>query len=271
MGCTVTKSVSQLALLRSRFPKTLSILELQQYSKRLAELFLEHERTGTLMLSLDEFLGLCRLGKNRVTERIFAICDMDGNNALDFREMCFAVWQVCTLAHDGLTALLFDLYDEYNNGLIEFDDVERMLADSYGGKNISGEELQAMIEFVKEKGTLTRADFIAFCERCPQVLKQMVDTQRTMRVNVLGLPVWRELARRRKLKTDPVFRAANWAQLMERIIVMDMDSREEQERMIKALEKKLGRRIRRPNVHKNKRNGGGDADMDDEDRVVYEP
>jgi hypothetical protein len=46
---------------------------------------------------------------NRVSERRFALCDVDGTNSLDFREFCFCIWQVCTLDDRGLMSLLFDL------------------------------------------------------------------------------------------------------------------------------------------------------------------
>ena len=265
MGCNESKDLSLHEQLRARFPKTLSVLELQQYSRRLSELFLEFEK-GTLTLSLSEFLALCKAPRNRVTERLFQIFDVDGTGSLDFRELCILVWQVCTLSHAGLVAMLFDVYDEFNNGIVEFDDVQRLLGDAYGAANLSKELLLEMIEEVKKKGVLTRHAFADFCERTPQVVKQLMDVQKTIRANVLGTAVWARLEAAREHKTDPVFRAENWASLFERIIIMDIDSREERERRTKELEKKLGRHIKRVNVK-------GTSGMADEEAtaVRYEP
>jgi Ca2+-binding EF-hand superfamily protein len=266
MGCAESKNETLLDRLRERFPKTLSILELQQYSTVLAEKFLAFDKSGDSTLSYSEFILMCKIPENRVTKRLFAICDMDGTVSLDFREACYALWQLCTLDHDGLKLFLFDLYDEFNNGAIEYDDVERMLSDSYGSGNLSNEDMQGMITFVKEEGVLDRRGFERFCVRCPQVLKQLVDVQKSMRQQTLGPQVWLKLEERRSRKTDPLYRPENWCLLMERIIVMDIETRIEKERMLLELEARTGKRAKRINV---KGNGAADADADDFEK--YEP
>ena len=257
--------MSVLDTLRGKYPKMLSVLELQQVSRVLAARFVEFDRTGTLALALPDFLLFAGVPRSRVTERLFAVSDADGTGTLDFREVCYLVWQLCTLDDKGLIAFLFDLYDEFNNDLVEFDDVERMLGDSYGTKNLAGGDIQAMIEFVRARGVLTRLEFNEFCLRTPQVVRVIMDTQRRMRTLILGTRVWEHLEKRRKLKTDPVFRPANWSRLIEKIIVMDIESREEQERMAVALEKRTGRRAKRINVK------GAVAVEDQERHVRYEP
>lgn len=266
MGCAESKNEALLSRLRDRFPKTLSILELQQYGTALAEKFMDFDKSGDLHLSYQEFLLMCKIPQNRVTMRLFAICDMDGTNSLDFRESCYALWQLCTLDADGLKLFLFDLYDEFNNGAIEYDDVERMLSDSYGSSNMSNEEMQDMIRFVKDEGVLDRRGFARFCIRCPQVLKQLVDVQKSMRKQVLGPGVWARLEARRSAKTDPLFRPENWCLLMERIIVMDIESREEQERLLKERELREGRKMKRIHIQST-------AAQKDEmsQKVRYEP
>ncbi len=179
---------------------------------------------------------------------------------------CYLVWQLCTLDSHGLVAFLFDLYDEFNNDLVEFDDVERMLGDSYGTKNLEAEDMQELIAFVKQMGVLTRHDFDDFCRRTPQVVRVIMDTQRRMRLAVLGEAVWDRLEAKRKMKTDPVFRPANWSRLIEKIIVMDIETRIEKERMLLELEARTGKRAKRINV---KGNGVSDADADQFER--YEP
>ena len=267
MGCAESKNETLLDRLRERFPKTLSILELQQYSTVLAEKFLAFDKSGDSTLSYSEFILMCKIPENRVTKRLFAICDMDGTVSLDFREACYALWQLCTLDHDGLKLFLFDLYDEFNNGAIEYDDVERMLSDSYGSSNMSNEEMQDMVSFVKEEGVLDRRGFERFCGRCPQVLKQLVDVQKSMRQQVLGVHVWSKLEARRSLKTDPLFRPENWCMLMERIIVMDIESREEQERLLKERELREGRKMKRVHI----KISAAQKDDSAQQKVRYEP
>jgi len=267
MGCAESKNETLLDRLRERFPKTLSILELQQYSTVLAEKFLAFDKSGDSTLSYSEFILMCKIPENRVTKRLFAICDMDGTVSLDFREACYALWQLCTLDHDGLKLFLFDLYDEFNNGAIEYDDVERMLSDSYGSGNLSNEDMQGMITFVKEEGVLDRRGFERFCVRCPQVLKQLVDVQKSMRQQTLGPQVWLKLEERRSRKTDPLYRPENWCLLMERIIVMDIESREEQERLLRERELREGRKMRRINV----KSTAGQKDDQGTQKVRYEP
>jgi len=258
MGCTESKDSGLLDRLRDSFPKTLAILELQQHSQALANAFLEADKNGGLNLQLGEFLALCNIPRNRVAERLFAIVDMDGTGSLDFREACYALWQLCTLDHEGLQSFLFDLYDEFNNGSIEYDDVERMLKDSYG--NLKGEEVEELVDYVKGKGVLGRLDFVRFCSRCPQVLKQLVDVQKSMRMAVLGNRVWAGLEARRARKTDPYFRPENWNLLMERLIMMDIEAREEAEHKRREQEKIYG-----------KRSGAKLSHVGGEERVRYEP
>lgn len=260
MGCAESKDSTLLDRLRESFPKVLAVLELQQYSSTLATLFIEADSNGGLTLSLREFLLLCKLPRNRVSERLFAIVDMDGTGSLDFREACYAVWQLCTLDHEGLQSFLFDLYDAFNNGAIEYDDVERMLRDSYGSH--TSQEVEELVEGVKERGVLGRLEFIKFCEKCPQVLKQLVDAQKSMRKAVLGGKVWAVLEQRRARKTDPYYRPENWHMLMERIIMMDIEAREEAEHKRREAEKLHG-----------KRSGAKITPMGDlgDTRIRYEP
>ena len=77
-----------LETLRAKYPKMLSVLELQQYSRDLALRFIEFDRTGTLHLKFEDFIKFAGVPKNRVTSRMFAVCDADGSGTLDFREAC---------------------------------------------------------------------------------------------------------------------------------------------------------------------------------------
>ena len=262
MGCAASRDDALFDTLRLRYPKCLSVLELQQYSRRLAEQFLEADTNGVLHLTYDEFVRFANVPVNRVTRRLFAVSDADGTGTLDFRECVYSVWQLCTLDAHGLIAFLFDLYDEFNNGLVEFDDVTRMLGDSYGEKNLDKEDVQTFVDWVKGKGVITRAEFADMCVRTPQVSRSIMDVQRRMRLHVLSPAAWAVLERRRREKTDPVFRPENWARLIEKIIIMDIEARAEQAKIDKEMEMKTGRRAKRGNVK--------DAKVTDE-KVRYEP
>ena len=262
MGCTASKDAALYDLLRLRFPKVLSVLELQQHSVTLMTRFLEKDSGGHLHLTFADFIAFSGVPDNHVTRRLFAICDADGSGGLDFRETVYAVWQLCTLDAGGLINFLFDVYDEMNNGLIEFDDIERMLSDAYGHKNLEKEEIQEFIEYTKKKGVLSRLEFVELCQRMLQVSRMIMDVQRRMRMTVLGAGVWRHLEETRALKTDPLFRPENWSRLTEKIIVVELAGREEQARRDRDTEMRTGRKVKRANQKSGK--------VDDE-RVRYEP
>jgi Ca2+-binding EF-hand superfamily protein len=261
MGCTASKDAALFDALRLRFPKTLSVLELQQFSAFLMNRFIEKDSGGNLHLSFPDFLAFGGVPDNRVTRRLFAISDADGSQSLDFREAIFLVWQLCTLDAPGLVQFLFDIYDEVNNGLIEYDDIEDMLSDAYGAKNLESADIQEFVEYTKKKGVLSRPEFTALCERMAQVSRVIMDTQRRMRAALLGRPVWLYLERRRAQKTDPLFRPENWGRLMEKIIGMELAARDEQAKRDKEYEMRTGRKVKHAK--------GGKAEADD--RVRYEP
>lgn len=94
---------------------------------------------------------------------------MDGNSTLDFREMCFAIWHLCTLDHRGLILMLFDIYDEFQNNMIEEEDMERLLGDAYGIESLRRPEILDLLDEVRLRRHLDRFQFEEFVTRAPQV------------------------------------------------------------------------------------------------------
>lgn len=93
MGCGGSKKVGIDALdfVRERYPKTLAFLEMQKYSRELANLFAKNDRNNDQNLAISEFLKALKVQKNRISIRLFSICDMDGSGTLDFRELMFTL------------------------------------------------------------------------------------------------------------------------------------------------------------------------------------
>jgi Ca2+-binding EF-hand superfamily protein len=244
MGCAAAKDSAIFDSLSYTFPKVLSILELQQYAHLLMDRFIDFDPNGALMLDFKSFIAFSGVPDNKISRRLFAICDADGSGALDFREAIFLLWQLCTLDNRGLVQFLFDIYDEVNNNLIEYDDIARMLEDSYGSASISDQEVVEFIDYTKRKGVLTRVEFVQMCSSLKQTSRMIMDTQRRMRDTVLGYSVWENLTVRRELKTDPLMRPENWSRLMEKIIVAELEGRMEQNRRDKETAARTGRAVR---------------------------
>ena len=262
MGCAAAKDAALFDTITFRYPKVLSMLELQQYSLILMSRFVDSDSSGNLHLSFDDFLKFADVPNNRISKRMFQICDADGSGTLDFREASFLIYQLCTLDGPGLTQFLFDIYDEINNNLIEYDDVTRMLEDSYGAENLGEDDIQEFILYTRKKGVLSRAEFVNMCSRMTQVSRGIMDTQRRMRQTLLGPAVWTRLTTARSLKTDSLFRPENWARLMEKIIVSELQSRAEQIKRDNEVQLRTGRKVKR---------GGGKEGRNGEEKIRYEP
>jgi Ca2+-binding EF-hand superfamily protein len=210
MGCGGSKKVDALDFVRERYPRTLAFLELSPYSRQLAELFARNDRNGDQRLAISEFLKALQINKSRAAVRLFSICDMDGSGALDFRELMFTIWHICTVDDRGLSDVVFDIYDEDTNGLIDPDDLYRLLVDCYGKAHMDKPEIERILRHAETSGALTRLQFAAFAKRSPQTMKQMIDTQQRVREGTLGHKTWTILEKKRKSKTDPTFRPVRY-------------------------------------------------------------
>jgi Ca2+-binding EF-hand superfamily protein len=205
MGCGGSK-IDALDFVREMYPRTLAFLELTPYSRKLADLFVMNDKNHDQKLVISEFLKTLNVLKTRASVRLFSICDMDGTGTLDFRETMFTIWHLCTVDVDGLAYLVFDVYDEDQNGVIDYDDLYRLLVDCYGRDHMEKVEIKRVLERMEENGPINRLQFLDFAKRSPQTLKQLIDTQTRVREDTLGTAVWSSLEKKRSAKTDPVFR-----------------------------------------------------------------
>lgn len=224
MGCGGSK-IDALDFVRERFPKTLGYLELSPYSRAFANLFAANDRNNDQKLAISEFLKALKISHTRAAIRLFSICDMDGSGALDFRELIFTIWHICTVDNDGLSTVVFNIYDENQDGEIGYDDLYRLLVDCYGKDHMEKKEIKSILKRMEENGAMNRFQFADFAKRSPQTLKQMIDTQQRVREDTLGNKVWGILEKKRLNKADPVFRPENWQDLFTRILVLDIEAR----------------------------------------------
>lgn len=106
----------------------------------------------------------------------------------------------------GLVHIVFDLYDEDQDGSIDFDDLFRLLVDCYGKEHMENENIQRIMQKAQDNGPMNRQQFMAFTARSPQTLKQIIDMQQRVREETLGHKAWMQLEKKRQLKTDALFR-----------------------------------------------------------------
>eukprot|EP01138_Halocafeteria_seosinensis_P008273 gb/GECG01008454.1/.p1 GENE.gb/GECG01008454.1/~~gb/GECG01008454.1/.p1 ORF type:complete len:126 (+),score=6.43 gb/GECG01008454.1/:1-378(+) len=104
--------------LLQRYPKTISFLRMQPKLGVFISFFKKYDYNQSGTLSLVEFLDSCDLERNRFTIRVFSGGDTDTSGEIDFRELLFTVWNVCTLDRDGLAVYTFKLYDVEDAGYI---------------------------------------------------------------------------------------------------------------------------------------------------------
>jgi Ca2+-binding EF-hand superfamily protein len=205
MGCGASR-IDALDFVRERYPRTLAFLELTPYSRRLADMFAANDRNNDQRLAVSEFLRALKVDRTRASIRLFSICDMDGSGALDFRELIFTIWHLCTVDARALAGVVFDIYDENQDGLIDFGDLCNLLTDCYGRDHMEKKEVKSILDRVQEMGSLNRLQFADFTRRSPQTLKQIIDVQQRVRDDTLGASAWTALEKKRLAKSDPMFR-----------------------------------------------------------------
>jgi Ca2+-binding EF-hand superfamily protein len=204
MGCGGSR-IETLDFVRERYPRSMAFLELSPYSGAFADLFSANDRNGDQKLAVSEFLKALKIARTRASVRLFSIVDMDGSGFLDFREMIFTIWHISTVDDRGLSDIVFDLYDEDTNGLIDPDDLYRLLVDCYGKAHMEKPEIEKMLKRAEEGGAMNRLQFAEFSKRSPQTMKQMIDIQLHVRETILGTKTWAIMEKKRKQKMDPAF------------------------------------------------------------------
>ena len=209
---------------RKRFPRTVAFLELTQHSTEIARFFARDMTEFVVSMSIEEFIALLRLNKTKAAMKLFAICDQDGSGALDFRELLFTLWHVCTVDDRGLIYIVFDLYDRNADGLMDKRDVTELMIDSYGDEIAKSPEVQRILEPLKGGRQVNHLGFWELTRSSPMMLMQIVDMQVRTRKAFLGERLWADMTRRRAAKLDRAYLPENWAELYSKIVILDLQS-----------------------------------------------
>lgn len=83
-------------------------------------------------IDVVELITVLGLDYTKFTERVFSIFDSNKNKKIDFCEYVLSLWNYCTLSRTTLGVFAFDLYDRDRTGILEQDDIDRMVKDIYG-------------------------------------------------------------------------------------------------------------------------------------------
>lgn len=63
---------------------------------------------------------------------MFSIFDDDGSGEIDFHECVLSLWNYCSLNESSLVTFAFDMYDRDGSGVIDQEEVRKILMDVYG-------------------------------------------------------------------------------------------------------------------------------------------
>ena len=227
MGCGSSHDEARDALnfVSKRYPRLLAFLDLTPYAAQIAKFFERSGREGVgSRVKVVDFLDLLMLNQTRAARRLFAICDFEGTDSLDFREMLFTVWHLATLDDHGLVQTVFELYDQDSDGIMQVQDCVDLITDCYGKGIAADVHVQALIASLKTQGAMSKAAFWTFTKRSPKTLMQIVDMQTRTRQRLLGESVWARIEKKRAAKMDQAFLPSNYAELFAKAVVLDVQA-----------------------------------------------
>ena len=225
MGCGGSKEASSEALnwVKKKYIRVLHFLELVDKSDQIATYFSKGLAHYVSTMNSDDFINHVGINDTHFSRKLFTMCDMDGSDLLDFPELLFTLWNICTLDDQGLVSICFDLYDANDDGVLEPRELKSLVEDSYGVDLMSTDNVQNLIKSALKRGVLDRPAFLEFTRRSPEVLKSVVDIQRHIRINFLGERFWEKLSQSRQKKLDPMYVPRNWRDLYYKIILLKAD------------------------------------------------
>ena len=89
---------------------------------------------GSDELTVEVFCAFMGLERSPLNDKVFSIFDFNGGGTIDFMEFTCAIWNVCTWEEEGLSTLMFNLYDEDKSGFLEVGECVALVKDAYGGR-----------------------------------------------------------------------------------------------------------------------------------------
>ena len=163
MGCGASSdSADALNFVTKRYPRLLAFLDLTPHGAALARFFERSGRDGVgSRVKVLDFLALLRLNTTRAALRLFAMCDFEGADSLDFREMLFTVWHIATLDDRGLVQTVFDLYDKDGDGILQVEDCVDLITDCYGKGIAADVHVKKLIASLKSQGAMSKPAFVS--------------------------------------------------------------------------------------------------------------
>jgi Ca2+-binding EF-hand superfamily protein len=227
MGCGSTKPASNEALnwVKKKYIRVLHFLELVDKSDKIASYFSKGLAHYVSTMNSDDFINHVGINDTAFSRKLFTMCDMDGSDLMDFPELLFTLWNLCTLDDQGLVSICFDLYDANEDGVLEPKELKSLVEDSYGVDLMSTDNVQNLIKSALKRGALDRPAFLEFTRRSPEILKSVVDIQLHIRKTFLGERFWDKVSLSRQKKLDPMYVPRNWRDLYYKIILLKDDKR----------------------------------------------
>jgi Ca2+-binding EF-hand superfamily protein len=225
MGCGSSKDASNEALnwVKKKYIRVIHFLELVDKSDQIAVYFSKGLAHYVSTMNSDDFINHVGINDTNFSRKLFTMCDMDGSDLLDFPELLFTLWNICTLDDQGLVSICFDLYDENEDGFLDPRELKSLVQDSYGADLMATENVQNLIKSALKRGPLDRPSFLEFTHRSPEILKSVVDIQRHIRKTFLGERFWDKLSQSRQKKLDPMYVPRNWRDLYYKIVLLKAD------------------------------------------------
>ena len=163
MGCGASRIEEEaLNFVSKRYPKLLAFLDLGPFGLQLAKFFEKSGREGVgSRVKVTDFLELLALNQTRAAQRLFAMCDFEGLDSLDFREMLFTVWHLATLDDRGLVQTVFSLYDADSDGILQVEDCVDLITDCYGKGIAADVHVKKLIASLKSQGAMSKPAFVS--------------------------------------------------------------------------------------------------------------
>jgi len=220
MGCGASRAAVR--DVEDSFPRTISMLHLQEGLPKLVDLFFEMDTNGDGTISLVEFLDRIDLDRTKFIERAFGVMDSDGTGELNFREWVVAMWHFATLRHDELVGFFFDLYDGDGSDSISIPELERALLDAYGSKAAGRNVQQVLSKAAKRDASLTRKEFVDTIKSKSEMLYPAVQAQTQVRRMVVGTAFWERRLSDRLAERNPMFHPGRYRELLPKLLDLDL-------------------------------------------------